>query len=207
MSKDTYLKNIEKTTFISYHEDGLVDIGLGFVVLMFGITIFADIFWIGAMAAVLYLPFYTLAKRSITDPRIGYVKFGPHSKSALSIMIFLLLGITFFATGFTFFIWFDIIPSSVFEFIELNFLIILAIIGGLICTFMAFTSKIKRFYLYSVIIFAVFSVSQLLLIPLNFSLIFLGCIILLVGFITLILFIRRYPKIKTNENFGDPDIV
>jgi hypothetical protein len=83
------LKTIERKAYLSAHQDGLIDIGLGLVFLLFGIiqwtgrTAFSGVSWMPAL-------FIGPAKRMITVPRIGLVKFGP-SRKVLAVKIGLLV--------------------------------------------------------------------------------------------------------------------
>jgi hypothetical protein len=68
---------------MSYNQDGLLDIVIGLYALAFGIGIVADkILELGfasiipAIMIVIVLPIWIQAKRTITMPRIGFVKFG-----------------------------------------------------------------------------------------------------------------------------------
>ena len=93
MSLKDELNKIEQKAFKTYHKDGIIDIGLGFVIILFGITILFDLFWLGGLGVVFFLPIYTSAKKSITNPRIGYVKFGRASRSQNTVT-FLILACT-----------------------------------------------------------------------------------------------------------------
>ena len=84
VNKEPNLKEIERKAYMSYHQDGLLDIFAGLYILGFGFGIFIDIvldFGLGAIIIpggfiALALPIWFAAKRKITMPRIGFVNFG-----------------------------------------------------------------------------------------------------------------------------------
>ncbi len=43
MNKKINLKEIERKAYTSYHQDGLVDVSIAFVILAFGLMIIADL--------------------------------------------------------------------------------------------------------------------------------------------------------------------
>ena len=91
MSDKINLKALERKAYLIYHEDGLLDIGIG-----------AVLAWIGLVALVeMDIPFYlwyiigasiwTTAKKQITVPRIGYVEFRETRKGRIRRLILLFL--------------------------------------------------------------------------------------------------------------------
>jgi len=69
------LKALERKAYLTYHEDGLLDIGIGSTLAWIGIVVLTDVdlpiylwYLIGTMI-------WTTAKKQITVPRIGYVEF------------------------------------------------------------------------------------------------------------------------------------
>ena len=84
------LKEIERKVWMRCHQDGLMDIFLGLMLLLMGSGfIFVDVYGMdpagalvamSVMGAVAMAAFYS-AKRLITYPRIGRVEFSPKGKS------------------------------------------------------------------------------------------------------------------------------
>ena len=80
--KEPSLSEIEKKTYMSYHQDGLIDIFVGIYVLLFGSGIllnsvadFSTWFIFPAIFPAIMVPIWISVKKQITMPRIGYVKF------------------------------------------------------------------------------------------------------------------------------------
>jgi hypothetical protein len=90
MTKEPNLREIERKAYMSYHQDGLLDIFVGAYILGFGLGVWADITWnlgfgsiMPAILIATVLPIWIQAKRKVTMPRIGFVKFGPRGTHML----------------------------------------------------------------------------------------------------------------------------
>lgn len=89
MSTNIDLKKIERKVWMRYYEDGLFDIYMGLLLLVMGLGPESARFnipvgWVAAVGiglTVLAMGSLYLAKRLITYPRIGRVKFGPKGKA------------------------------------------------------------------------------------------------------------------------------
>ena len=72
------LKNIERKAYTSYHQDGILDILIAIFILSFVAWILTDMVWLGWIFYLIAASIYAAAKRAITVPRIGFVKFPQH---------------------------------------------------------------------------------------------------------------------------------
>jgi hypothetical protein len=97
MSQNIDLKAIEKKVFTSFHQDGLIDLFLGFIMLVSILSSTLDARGVSdSVRIVIYAPLmvvlgpviYMLGKRYITFPRMGYVKLGSKQKRKRRIVIF-----------------------------------------------------------------------------------------------------------------------
>ena len=97
MSQKKDLKVIEKKVFTSFHQDGLIDLFLGFIMLVSILSSTLDASGISdSIRIIIYVPLmvilgpvlYTLCKRYITFPRMGYVKLGSKQKRKRNVIIF-----------------------------------------------------------------------------------------------------------------------
>jgi hypothetical protein len=91
VTKEPNLKEIEKRAYMSYHQDGLLDIFAGLYILGFGLGIIMDVLWefgfgviMPAILIATVLPIWIEAKRKITMPRIGFVNFGTRGANKLT---------------------------------------------------------------------------------------------------------------------------
>lgn len=97
MSQKMDLKAIEKKVYTSFHQDGLIDLFLGFIMLVSILSSTLDAIGISdSVRIAIYVPLmailgpmlYMLGKKYITFPRMGYVKLGSKQKEKRRIVIF-----------------------------------------------------------------------------------------------------------------------
>ena len=97
MSQNIGLKAIEKKVYTSFHQDGLIDLFLGFIMLVSILSSSLDASGVSdSVRIAIYVPLmvvlgpvlYMLGKRYITFPRMGYVKLGSKQKKKRRIVTF-----------------------------------------------------------------------------------------------------------------------
>ncbi len=104
MSENISLKDAERRVFMAATQDGLWDIFIGSVLMIFAIAPFLSAglgdFWSSAV----FLPFWglvalaiTLVRKRVLAPRIGTVEFGPRRKTRLKRFSLVLLLLNLFA--------------------------------------------------------------------------------------------------------------
>jgi len=73
----TGLAGLERRAWLSYHEDGLIDLAFGFLLIVaFAGSVAGEYRYIAYVVLVLIGPLLALAKRLVTVPRLGAVQFG-----------------------------------------------------------------------------------------------------------------------------------
>jgi len=94
LTDDVDLKEIERRALTAYHEDGLLDIFIGGYLLFFGLSSFIEFehrivvsWFLPALGTLLY----SEAKKRVTYPRLGYVRFTKEMKHRISINMFMVL--------------------------------------------------------------------------------------------------------------------
>lgn len=194
------MREVEKRTYMSYHQDGLIDIFVGTYVLLFalGILLFTMTdfnmwFVIPAIFPAIMVPIWISAKKQITMPRIGYVKF--RSRGANRLMA-VFLGLMVFGLG-TFAV-FTFASSqgwalTLRNLIVSNGMIIIGIGAASIASLFAYTMGLKRLYAYGLLTLALFLTGHFITIPFEHILVTIGLVIIVNGFVLLIQFIRKYP--------------
>ena len=75
MTQNINLKDIEKKVYMSYHQDGILDISLGLLILLFGIAMYTHLTPFVGLIPILVMGVGYLAKKFVTIPRMGYVNF------------------------------------------------------------------------------------------------------------------------------------
>lgn len=198
VTKEPNLREIEKKAYMSYHQDGLLDIVVGVYILGFGLGIWADItleFGFGSiMPAILIatiLPIWIAAKRKITMPRIGFVKFGARGSNKL-FAIFLGLMVVGLGAFFAFTLfkgghspWLDLVFQ--------NGLIIVGIGSLAVCVLFGYSMGLKRLYVYGLLALIVLVIGHFLGIFFAYILMALGTTVVATGVALLISFVRKYP--------------
>ena len=202
MTKRTSLREIEKKTYMSYHQDGLLDIFVGIYVLLFGIGIllltmtdFSTWFLIPAIFPAIMIPIWISAKKRITMPRIGYVNFGVRgANKMMAIFIGLMVA------GLGAFMVFGLGASmgegwalTLRVFFISNSMLIIGIGAAVVSSLFAYTMGLKRLYGYGLLIFVLFFTGYFIAIPFEYLLVTIGFVISINGFVILMRFIRKYP--------------
>ena len=200
--KDPNLREIEKNTYISYNQDGLIDIFVGFYIFLFGagilihtVTEFNTWFIIPAIFPSVMVPIWISFKRRITIPRIGYVKFGLRSANKLMAVF---LGLT--VAGLGVFMVFGLGGSmgqswaiAVMDLIISNSMIIIGVSAVLISSLFAYTMGLKRLYVYGLVTLVMFLVGHFMTIQFEYFLLTIGFAIVIYGLVLLRQFLQKYP--------------
>lgn len=198
MTQNINMTELERKAFTSYHEDGIVDIFAGAWLLFFGIfSMCTDRPWFAGMFPVYGLPLFALAKKKITVPRIGYVKFSQQRRS-LMFIVYLWIAILFTVFGIVYYT--DNSPSWIYTLLYNYPKLLFGIIIGLLFFVCALVTRIFRFYAYAGLIVAVSVIGHVFgpHIQYEYFPVGLGVLILSVGFVVLIQFIQTYP-VETGE--------
>ena len=206
MSQQISLKEAERKAFKSTNQDGLLDILWG-LYLLFGNSSAIILANLGVQAPMNYIPMFIVlavgligfwaTKKYITTPRMGMVRFGPTRLRKIKRMRFvsviavlatfalLLLTIAgiFNPSGWQWPGWIVDVAFGLFAF--------------LICAFFAYTRDYPRLYLYGLLMGLSIPASAFLEayagISFPIAWVITGSIILIVGVITFIHFLRDYP--------------
>ncbi len=196
MGNQPDLKELEKRSYASYHQDGLLDIFAGAYILAFDLGILAEVFWglsIGsimpAIAVAVMLPIWIAAKRRITVPRIGFVKFGIQSRVKfmavlLGVMLVgLSIAIILFQSGRL--LWLDVI---------LQYGLVAVGLGAFaICSLLGYIAGLSRLYAYGLLALLVLGVGHFMGIYFAYLLLPLGIVVMMTGLYLLTAFVKKYP--------------
>ncbi len=201
MMENIDLKRMERKAYMSYHQDGLWDLFLGSLIIIWGVSMATSMASLGGVWFVVLLPILVAAKKRITYPRLGYAQF-PRGRKARRQMVILLtitmlmglLVLVLFLTGGPF--W---LREWLRRYFQVFFGGLMAVVLGCVAAFQA----IKRLYLYAVMIFVSFALAQWLGFHMQFSFIAAGAVILLSGLALLIRFLRRYQPGATKMSPGE----
>ena len=197
---DIKLKDVEKRTYISYHQDGLIDIFIGTYILLFATAILANNtldlstwFVIPAIFPALIVPIWMGLKKRITVPRIGYVKFKTTGANKLTIVF---IG-TLVAGLFAFFIFaFGSTQSWALELrniITQNGMLFIGLGAFIISSLFGYTMGLNRLYGYGLLALTLFTILQAITFPFEYILFAIGLIIIICGIVLLTRFVQKFP--------------
>jgi hypothetical protein len=198
------LKEIERKAWKSCYQDGMWDIFLGLVLLSFGIIPLLEEFGVPDILGyiIVFAPTYILfyaGKKYITVPRGGIVKFGPTRKMKNFKLVLILLISVIFGLVVMLLTTTDLFPYKT----EISIWpIIFAINALIVLSLMAYFLDFPRLYIYSI-----FFATSIFLVEISRSHVgsmyntilgfgLPGVVMVLVGLLHLIRFIRRYPLPK-----------
>jgi hypothetical protein len=202
------LEKLEKKTASLIFQDGIFDMSLGLVLIAFGIaTLLYPILgdpWDSLFGFLLYLviaiPLF-MVQIFVTRPRLGEVKLSTkRKKKNMTIMVFglvvLLSNIVVFILIFV-----DVIQFSGHAYFMAA---IFGLIPLILFTLMAYFMDFKRLYLvgslFSLGFFLkeIFTINNLILLG-NIIFIGLGAVIVTIGIVYLIRFLKKYPKVTVKD--------
>jgi hypothetical protein len=186
------LREVERKAWQSYLQDGLAEVFLGALLLLaFLAGVSGERRFFVYIPMLLMGPALLLAKRLITVPRLGHVKFGQERRArkrkllvvvaAAVIVTLVLLAVTMRGA----------LPA---EWIREHHSLVSFGLGGMIALVFAATAYWKdypRLYLVGLIIGAAFTLTELFDTPV--PLLVAGAIVFLVGLVILIRFVRKFP--------------
>lgn len=194
------LRDVEKKTYMSYHQDGLIDIFIGIYILLSGLAIwlltianFSTWFIIPAIFPAIMMPVWVSAKKKITMPRIGFVKFG--TKGTNKIMaIFLGLMVAGLGTSMVFsFAFTEVWAQTIRDILIPNSMLIIGFGAAAMSGLFGYTMGLKRLYTYGLLILLVFVAGYFISIPFAYFPLAIGIVLTVNGFVLLMRFIRKYP--------------
>jgi hypothetical protein len=195
MSYELDMKEIERQVYLSYSEDGLVDIAIGVVIMVWGIMLLFEPTGLIGLLGILGMGIWYLGKRFITIPRIGTFQPGPKIERRLTnLAIFmLLLG----AIAFLGILISRMVGSA---FIVDHPLGILGLVLAAGVAVLAYMLNASRLYFYAAVLFVGFAGGEILAGTITtfdafaMSVTIAGGLILLSGIIIWLRFVRKYPR-------------
>jgi hypothetical protein len=200
VTKEPNLKEIERRAYMSYHQDGLLDIFAGLYILGFGLGIMMDILWefgfgviMPAILIVTVLPIWIAAKRKITMPRIGFVNFGTRGANKLTAVF---IGTMVAGLGAFFAFTFATSQSGLRQWLDLivqNGMLIVGFGTLVVCALFGYAMGLKRLYAYGLLAVIVLAIGHFMGIFFAYIITALGITVMVVGFALLIGFVRKYP--------------
>ncbi len=195
MSYELDMKEIERQVYLSYTEDGLIDIAIGVVIAAWGLMLTQEPNGLIGLLGLLGLGIWYMGKRLITIPRIGIIEPSQKMERRLTNMAVFLV-----VLGLLVFVGILVMRSiGVVEFNNYTLAILGLVLAGGVAV-LAFLLNAPRMYVYAIIIFVSFAGGEILAQYITsvdaFALAVMagGGLILIAGITVLIRFLRKYPR-------------
>jgi hypothetical protein len=201
MGERINLDEIERRAYLSYHEDGLIDIVLGIGLFIASLWVYAEMIWLMGGVIVALTPMYMGMKRKYTFPRIGEVTFSKdRTKRSQNSMTFLvIMNAVGVLLGFVFWMAFsgDTRPQWILIMID-NFPVVLGIAGGVIWAVVGYITDLTRFYRYSAATLVVIGSANFIPTPFIAHMLLLSGIVMVSGYMQFQIFKGKHPKVGEN---------
>ena len=197
MSQEEQLKELSRRAYLSYHQDGLIDILIGLGILGFGLMLLTGSI-VFNMLAWMPIIFYVPLKNRITVPRFGFVQFTSERVKKQRLLIAVMVGLLFFAFGlglYVFAMW-DEMPPLVEILMAGDGMLLLGGLFAMMLLAAGLITGLDRLFIYAILTILILSGGGLLGIEPEIRVVFLGALILLIGIILLVRFLRVYPLPK-----------
>jgi hypothetical protein len=195
-SSKTDLGRIEQKVYLSYHQDGLLDIFIGLFILGFGMSMANLPVFIPSLLWTMCILYFWPARKFVSYPRMGYARFSPERKArekkkliSLAILLYIpVIGTIIIMKGFPSFGWAIWLKEHEILFSE--------VMAAVLVSAGAILSGVKRLYVYAGLTMMVYANHYLLKTPPHLFFVSLGIVILVSGIVMLIRFLRKYPKME-----------
>ncbi|MCA9997813.1 MAG: hypothetical protein KDE56_18770 [Anaerolineales bacterium] len=183
-----------------FHQDGLLDFSLGLWVLLVGISLLVGAPETGAILAVLLIPFWEAAKRSITMERMPEPPVTPAQKLGVVrtrrfltgvVVVLFLVGLLIYAA-----LTRNALPAWVPYLFSNYFVALLGVtLTAVLLTIAAF-NQLYTFYNHALLTFAAFLFGQAFGIPIPYILVLLGSVVGFGGFLMLYQFMHHHGHLR-----------
>jgi hypothetical protein len=189
------INSLTRKVYLSYHQDGILDLAAGTVVFGFGLNMLTGnivFLMVGWMAMMLYF----LVKQRITVPRFGYVRFESEEKNFTKGLASVGVGVLVLFLFFAFKLFVDRQPSSP----EMDALVqryhmvpLSGMLFGLPALGAAIFLGLKRFYLYALLAAGLPALGAWMEIETYIPIVTTGLVMLVIGTVMLTNFLKKYP--------------
>ena len=193
---------LKRKVYLAYHQDGILDLVAGSVVLGFGTFMLTDNI-VFMMFGWFVMMMYVILKNRITVPRFGYVRIDSEKKARMRSWLSLGIGVLVLLLLFLLPIFLRMSQTSP----ETEALIrryhmvpLSTMLFGLPALVAAFFLGLKRFYMYALLVIGLPLIGALLNIETYIPIVATGAVVITFGAFLLVNFLRKYPL---NAEGGD----
>jgi len=200
MTTNLNMDEIRKEVYLSYTEDGLIDLSIGLVILGFGALLLADAPWmVGALGMVPLVTLF-LGKRIFTVPRIGSLQPAVAMKRKMTGFLAFLMAI-----GLGVLALFMISSGSGENLLSAHSLALFGLVLAIGISVLGLMLKTNRLYFHAVLVFIAMAAGELLqgtITIFDTFLVFVigaGVVIVISGLFVLVRFMQKYPAVKMED--------
>jgi hypothetical protein len=194
MAEESSLRQLKRRAYLDYHQDGIIDVLIGVAILGFGLWIWLDqpIF---AFLCLFCFGSYIQLKNAITVPRFGYVRF-QEGKRETGLLVWLGIGLVLLAlvVGILFLLGPDRVGLAPFTFLRKFHVYVMSSIGAVLMAIFGLWSGIRRLLAYALFLIAALVITSVQDLDRSVPLLLTGSVLMLMGLILMIRFIRRNPS-------------
>jgi len=196
MSTTKDFDSLKRKVYLAYHQDGILDLVAGSVLLGFGIDMLADnivFLMLGWLAMLMYIPL----KQRVTVPRFGYVRFVSEKKSQAQSLFLLGLGVLVVFAIFVGNNFLNNKPTSpeMQAWVQRYHMVPLSgMLFGLPTLFVAAFLGLKRFYLYALLAVVLPALGAWMNIETYIPIVAIGIVMWIIGLGLLSSFMKNHPS-------------
>ena len=201
MSQSIDFKKLEQKAYLSYHQDGVIDLVIASVILCMAISEAIDSSIWNLLALLVVLAYIPL-KRRITFPRLGYVKFNVKRRGVnmrIASAVFIVVLVLSLVGILLLMLYARSSSSPLILAVRQSPLLLYAIVGLIGFGVAGLVLGLPRLFIYALLSLLIMIIGHLLNLALWLALMLLGGVILVTGSVLLIRFLRKYP-IAEGEN-------
>ena len=189
--------------YMSYINDGILDLFVGFIALLAGLMFFSDMFWMAGVYVAIFLPIVWSVKEKVTMPRLRREELDPAAaRRSSTILAVFLVGLLLFAMlGVLYFLLFQN-PDLASETKRLLLfgaagLVAAAVLGGFL--FVGTVYHAPRWYAYAAVAALFSALAWWQQIGLPWVIVTIGAVMALTGAVYLVRFTRSHPVLPESE--------
>ncbi len=200
MSQSIDLRKLEQKAYLTYHQDGLLDLITGTIILCLGVNeAIGSSIWnfIALLLIIVYVPL----KRRITFPRLGYVKFNVERGGvnmlrvgavSMGVLALALVGMLIVLRSGN--------ATPLILGVRESPLLLYALLGFMGFGLAGLVIGLRRLLVYALLSMLMMIGGHLLHLPLWAPLLLSGGAIVATGAVLLVRFLRKYPAVEEEKN-------
>jgi hypothetical protein len=191
-------KGHERRAYMTYHQDGLLDLMVGLAVLLGGIYVLVDLdIPLGAIWVVLWLPLWLSAKKSITARRVPDVEISEEQYDGMwRAAGFVIAALVLLVLAVLVVLWGQStgnVPPWFLTGLRQYLTPVLGLLGALVLVIAAWLSGLNRLYAYALLTAVAFVSGYLLGAPFALAVTVVAAFVTVWGAVLLVRFVRTHP--------------